>query len=152
MIKKRRLNFIIIIVILVVGIIGFFIYNKLSKDNKVPNYDFNDIWSCSKTNSDSTRTYIFKKNGEVRAELDSNSDDNYLVGTYKILDFKIDTSVFSGEREGKIKSYDLEIIFSEYVESGIDKDIHSVKWYADVYNGNYMKLTLSGGSYHCTMK
>lgn len=149
---EKKKVFIIIVIFLIVGIIGLYVCNKLYKDNKVPNYDFNAIWSCSKYNSEATRTYTFKENGEVKAELDSNPKDNYLVGTYTILNSKIDLSVYSGEREGKIKSYDLNITFSEYVENGIDRSYDSVKWYIDVYNGNYMNLILPGGSYHCTMK
>ena len=151
--KKKNNKIIIMVVIsLIVAIVGFYVCNKLCKDNKVPNYDFNATWSCSKTDSDPNRTYTFKENGEVRAELDSNPEDNYLVGTYEILDSEIDVSVYSGEREGKTKHYDLNISFNEYVENGVDKSKDSVKWYVEVYNGNYMRLTLPGGNYHCTMK
>ncbi|MBO5138410.1 MAG: hypothetical protein J6B89_02085 [Bacilli bacterium] len=125
---------------------------SINESNRVPKYDLNATWLCSKYNSTSTRTYTFNKNGQVSAELDLEPRSNYLLGTYTIENYELEDSLYTNERVGKVKSYTLNITFDEYVQDGISKSYNPVSWYVDVYNGNYMKLTLPGGSYTCTMK
>ena len=151
--KNKKTKIIILIVsLLIVGIVGYYVFNKLFKENKVPEYDLNATWVCSKYNSANTRTYTFDKSGQVRAELDSEPQKNYLLGSYTIESEEIEDSIYTKERDGKFKSYTLNITFDEYVENGVQTSQDSVSWYVDVYNGNYMKLTLPVGSYTCTMK
>lgn len=126
--------------------------SALLESKKIPEYDFNEVWSCYKYDLNSTRTYTFKENGSVEAVLDSDPENYYLIGSYSIEAESIDDSIYTGERDGKIKSYTLNITFDEFVDDGIQTNMDSVSWYIDVYNGNYMKLTVPGGSYTCTMK
>lgn len=147
-----RKKIIILFVFLLIVVIVYCTLKNTFKDNRVPQYDFNATWSCSKYDSNDTRTYTFNKNNQVIAELDSKPSDNYLIGTYKIESEEIDDSLYTKERDGKVKSYKLSIIFKEFVQNGIQTNQDSVLWYVKVYNGNYMNLILPGGSYNCTMK
>lgn len=149
---KIKKIIILVIFLLIMGIIIYCAYSKQLTNKKIPKYDFNATWSCSKYDSTDTRTYTFNKNKQVSAELDSKPQDNYLTGRYTIENEEIEDSLFTGERDGKIKSYTLSINFDKYVQNGIQTSQDSVSWYTKVYNGNYMKLILPGGSYNCTMK
>lgn len=126
---------------------------SLLKSEKIPEYDFNEVWLCNKYGSNDTRTYKFKKNGSIEAKLDSDPENYYLIGSYIIEDENIEDSLYTGDRDGKIKTYDLKINFNEYVENGVSRLYDSVNWYIDVYNGNYMTLRVANGTlYHCTIK
>lgn len=155
--KKKILRMIWVIaishgVVVLYLLIDIYFPTSLFESKKIPEYDFNEVWSCSKSGSDDTRTYTFKKDGKVEAELDSNPDKYYLMGTYTIEEESIEDSIYTGERDGKIKKYTLEVEADIFVTNGYNNSQDPVNWYVSVYNGNYMKLTLPGGSYQCTMK
>lgn len=137
-------------ILLIVGIVGYYAINRMIKKNRVPKYDLNATWSCNKYGSTNTRTYTFNENGQVKGELDSEPQDKYLVGTYTIESYELRDSLYTKERDGKVKSYKLSVIFDEFVGAYVGNE--PVSWGVDVYNGNYMMLRLPGGTYHCTMK
>lgn len=148
----QKNKIIILVMLLLISIIGYFIFKKKFDDSRVPKYNFNATWLCSKYGSTDTRTYIFSKNNQIKAELDSKPRDNYLIGIYMIESEKLEDSLYTGERDGKIKSYTLSVKFDEFVQNGVPTNQDSVSWYLKVYNGNYMSLILPGGIYSCTMK
>lgn len=155
--KKKILRMILIIaishaIVILYLLIEIYFPTTLFESKKIPEYDFNEVWSCSKSGSDDTRTYTFKKDGKVEAELDLNPDKYYLMGTYTIEEEIIGDSIYTGERDGKIKKYKLKIEFDIFVTNGYNSSQESANWYVSVFNGNYMQLTLPGGSYQCIMK
>ncbi len=154
--KNRIVGMIWVILISYIFVILYLVFtiflSNLQESKQVPEYDFNNVWSCSKYGSDSSRTYTFEKNGRVKAELDSNPEKYYLIGNYSIEEESVEDSLYTNEHSGKVKKYTVKINFEKFVTNGVNSNEDSVNWYISVYNGNYMKLTLAGGSYTCTMK
>ena len=143
------------VLVIIYLIVDIYIPSNQLESKKIPEYDFNEAWSCNKYGSNNnTRTYTFKENGSIEAKLDSDPENYYLIGSYSIEDESIEGSLYIGdEKAGKVKKYTLKIDFEKFVSDGQILFEEPVTWYISVYNGNYMTLTVANGAlYECTMK